>query len=271
MNGPPLIGLLLHHCFDNVRLQTNWLCAREVNKRMSNAFRLSWLKLLSSLGLVIVVALTQGCTASRGSDIAYNVSDFGEPDPPSVTRLASDYRIAPLDKLSINVFQVADLSGEYQVDLSGNIAMPLIGNIPAIDRTTQQLQDELKVALSEKYLRDPDVTVGILEATGSTLTLEGSINKPGLYPAFGKLTLVQAVAMAGGLDEFANPKTVVIFRQVDGKRMAAAFDLTTIRTGDDPDPDVYRGDIIVVDGSNTKRAWRNVIQSVPLLGLFRPI
>ena len=77
--------------------------------------------------------------------------------------------------------------------------------------------------------------------------------------------------MGGGLAEFANPKTVVVFRQVDGKRMAAAFDLTTIRKGEDPDPQVYRGDIIVVDGSNTKRAWRDVIQSVPLLGLFRPI
>ena len=238
---------------------------------MFRTIRLSLARVAGLVGLLSVLALTPGCAGTRGSDIPYDVAGFGEPDPPSVTRLASDYRIAPLDKLSINVFQVKELSGEYQVDLSGNIAMPLIGNVPAVDRTTQQLQDELRVALSEKYLRDPDITVGILEATGSTLTLEGSINKPGLYPAFGKLTLVQAVAMAGGLDEYANAKTVVVFRQVDGKRMAAAFDLTTIRTGDDPDPEVYRGDIIVVDGSNTKRAWRNVLQSVPLLGLFRPI
>ncbi|WP_394729499.1 polysaccharide biosynthesis/export family protein [Altererythrobacter sp. GH1-8] len=230
-----------------------------------------WIGCLRVVGAFLFMIAVTACTSSRGSDIPYDVAGFGEPDAPSATRLASDYRIAPLDKLSINVFQVKDLSGEYQVDLTGNIAMPLIGNIPAVDRTTQELQEELKVALSKKYLKDPDVTVGILEATGSTLTLEGSINKPGLYPAFGKLTLVQAVAMGGGLDEFANPKTVVVFRQVDGKRMAAAFDLTTIRKGEDPDPEVYRGDIIVVDGSNTKRAWRNVIQSVPLLGLFRPI
>ncbi len=226
---------------------------------------------LRMIGAFLLIFVATACASSRGSDIPYDVAGFGEPDAPSVTRLASDYRIAPLDKLSINVFQVDDLSGEYQVDLNGNIAMPLIGNIPAVDRTTQELQEELKVALSEKYLRDPDITVGILEATGSNLTIEGSINKPGLYPAFGKLTLVQAVAMAGGLDEFANPKTVVVFRQVEGKRMAAAFDLTTIRKGEDPDPEVYRGDIIVVDGSSTKRAWRNVLQSIPLVNLFRPI
>lgn len=227
--------------------------------------------LLRLIGACLLVSVVSACTSTRGSDIPYDVEGFGEPDAPSITRLASDYRIAPLDKLSINVFQVEDLSGEYQVDLNGNIAMPLIGNVPAVDRTTDELQEELKVALSEKYLRDPDITVGILEATGSNLTLEGSINKPGLYPAFGKLTLVQAVAMAGGLDEFANPKTVVVFRQVDGQRMAAAFDLTTIRKGEDPDPEVYRGDIIVVDGSNTKRAWRSVLQSIPLINLFRPI
>ncbi len=237
-----------------------------INRPARRLARALILVVLAPFGLLL-----SACTSSRGSDIPYNVEGFGEPDAPSVTRLASDYRIAPLDKLSINVFQVADLSGEYQVDLNGNIAMPLVGNVPAVDRTTQQLQAELKVVLSEKYLRNPDVTVGIVEATGSNFTLEGSINKPGLYPAFGKLTLVQAVALGGGLDEFANPKTVVVFRQVNGKRMAAAFDLTTIRKGEDPDPEVYRGDVIVVDGSNTRRAWRDVLQSVPLLGLFRPI
>ena len=149
--------------------------------------------------------------------------------------------------------------------------MPLVGNVEAVDLTTEEFQARLRETLSKKYLKDPDVTVGVVEATGSTVTLEGSVNKPGVYPAFGKLSLVQTVALGGGLDEFANPKKVVVFRQIDGKRMAAAFDLTTIRAGEDPDPDVYRGDIIVVDGSRTKRTWRNILQSVPLLGLFRPI
>ncbi|WP_160484573.1 polysaccharide biosynthesis/export family protein [Aurantiacibacter rhizosphaerae] len=182
-----------------------------------------------------------------------------------------DYRVAPLDKLTINVFQVEQLSGNYQVDLTGNIAMPLVGNISVVDMTTDELREHLSTVLSQTYLRDPDVTVGILEATGSSITLEGSIAKPGVYPTFGNVSLLQAVAMGGGLDENANARTVVVFRQIDGQRMAAGFDLTSIRRGEEADPAIYRGDIIVVDGSRTRENWKTIIQSVPILSLFRPI
>ncbi len=227
----------------------------------------------NSLRVLVFAAISlalAACSGSRSDYVSYDTTGFGTPDAPSVTRLTQDYRIAPLDKLTINVFQVDQLSGEYQVDLTGNISMPLVGNVSAVDRTTAELEEHLAAVLSEDYLRDPDVTVGITEATGSAITIEGSVNRPGVYPTFGNLTLLQAMAMGGGLDEFANPKTVVVFRQIDGQRMAAGFDLTTIRRGEDPDPEIYRGDIIVVDGSNTRRAWRDVIQTVPIFSIFRP-
>lgn len=216
-----------------------------------------------------IIALA-ACTGSRSNYVAYDRTDFGSPDAPSAERLATEYRIAPLDKLTINVFQVDQLSGEYQVDLTGNIAMPLVGNVSAADKTTEELQEHLVAVLSETYLRNPDVTVGITEATGSSVTIEGSVNNPGVYPTFGSMTLLQAMALGGGLDEFANPRTVVVFRQIDGQRMAAGFDLTNIRRGEDPDPEIYRGDIIVVDGSQTRRAWRDIIQTVPIFSIFRP-
>jgi polysaccharide export outer membrane protein len=78
------------------------------------------------------------------------------------------------------------------------------------------------------------------------------------------------VARAGGLDESANPKRVAIFRQIEGKRMAAAFDLTDIRDGEAPDPEVYRGDIIVVDGNSIRRAWQDTMQSIGIFNIFRP-
>lgn len=220
--------------------------------------------------LSAICVCVSACAGSRSNYVSYETAGFGEPDAPSATRLTSEYRIAPLDKLAVNVFQVEQLSGEYQVDLTGNIAMPLIGNVSLVDLTTDEAQAHLAVRLSEEYLRDPDVTVGIVEATGSSVTIEGSVNSPGVYPTFGNLTLLQAMALGGGLDEFANPRTVVVFRQIDGQRMAAGFDLTTIRRGEDPDPEIYRGDIIVVDGSQTRRAWRDVIQTVPIFSIFRP-
>ncbi|MGB3797158.1 MAG: polysaccharide biosynthesis/export family protein [Alteraurantiacibacter sp.] len=216
------------------------------------------------------MALAACAGNSRSDYVSYDTAGFGQPDAPTMNRLTSDYRIAPLDKLSINVFQVEELSGTYQVDLTGNIAMPLVGSVSAADMTTIEFQEALTVALSEQYLRDPDVTVGVMEATGSSVTVEGSVNNPGIYPTFGELSLLQAIALGGGLDENANAGTIIVFRQIDGQRMAAGFDLTTIRRGESPDPAIYRGDIIVVDGSQTRQTFRDIIQTVPLLSVFRP-
>lgn len=226
---------------------------------------------LVAAGLAAILLFLGGCASSRGGNIPYAVEGFSEPDAPSMTTLDPSYRIGPLDKLSINVFLVGDLSGEYVVDLTGNIAMPLLGNVRAVDKTPAELQEQLTESLSAKYLKNPQVSVGVLEATGSMLTVEGSVKKPGMYPAYGKTSLIQAIAVSGGLDDTANPKRVAVFRQIGGQRVAAAFDLTTIRSGEEEDPQVYRGDIIVVDGSKTKQAWRNIIYSVPFFGLFRPL
>lgn len=223
----------------------------------------------NSLAVAALLVLA-GCASSRSEEVAYSPEGFGLPDAPAVEVIASDYRIAPLDKLSINVFQVAQLSGEYQVDLTGRIAMPLVGSVDAVNLTTDELTARLKQRLSTNYLKNPDVTVGIVAATGSNITIEGAVRRPGLYPNFGKMTLVQAVAVGGGLDTTANPKRVFVFRQIDGQRMLAGFDLTTIRKGQEPDPEIYRGDIIVVEGSKTKETWQQVFQGVQTFGLFRP-
>jgi polysaccharide export outer membrane protein len=225
----------------------------------------------TNLALLALLVLSAGCSTSRSDEIAYNPEGFAAPDPPKIELLASDYRIAPLDKLSVKVFQVEQLSGEYQVDLTGRIAMPLVGSVDAINLTTDELQARIEQALGANYLKNPDVTVGIVSATGSNITIEGAVRRPGLYPNFGTMTLLQAMAVGGGLESTANPKRVFVFRQVDGKRMIAGFDLTTIRKGQEPDPEIYRGDIIVVEGSKMKENWQQVLQGVQTFGIFRPI
>ena len=227
---------------------------------------------LAKAGCAVVLALAlASCVSSRGGSIPYGVKDFGAPDPQSSQLLDADYQISPLDKLKINVFQVPDLSGDYQVDLTGRIAMPLIGAVKAVDMTTDQLQTELKTKLSETYLKNPDVTVGITESTGSNITVEGSVNSPGVFPVPGKITLLQAIAMARGPDNTANERRVAVFRKIDGQRMAAAFDLKEIRGGKSDDPAIYRGDIIIVDGSSSRKAFQDVLQSVSLARLFTPL
>ena len=85
------------------------------------------------------------------------------------------------------------------------------------------------------------------------------------------MTLMQAVALAGGVDEqTANPRRVAVFRTIGGQRQAAAFDLVSIRRGEMEDPPVYSGDIVVVDGSSIKAAQKQIFQAFPLLNIFRP-
>lgn len=221
--------------------------------------------------LLGLLAAGLSACASRGGSISYEVQDFGAPDPISETTLLEDYTIAPLDELSIQVFQVAELSGKYEVDLTGRINMPLIGSVRAVDLTADQLSEELKRRFAQGYLTNPEIGVGISESRGSVLTVEGSVARPGVYPAIGRRTLLQAIAQAGGIDEFGNPRRVAIFRQIDGKRMAAAFDIADIRAGEADDPQVFRGDIIVVDGNRVRRAWRDTISSFPIFNIFSPI
>lgn len=220
--------------------------------------------------LFAAIAVT-ACAPTRGGSIPYGIENFGEPDAPSATTLTEDYRIAPLDTVSVNIFQVKDLSGQYKVDLTGNIAMPLLGNVRVVDMTTAELSSHLEAVLGKSYLTNPNVAVGITESAGSKVTVEGSVKRPGIYPVYGKMSLLQAVAMASGADDYANPKRVAIFRQIDGQRMAAAFDLTTIRAGEDPDPAIYRGDIIVVDGSKIKRDFQDLVRSMPIFSVFGPV
>jgi polysaccharide biosynthesis/export protein len=86
----------------------------------------------------------------------------------------------------------------------------------------------------------------------------------------GSTTLMRAVALARGLSGDANPSRVVVFRTVNGQRMAAAFDLTRIRRAQAEDPAVYGNDVVVVDGSRARALFRDVLSSIPILGIFRP-
>ena len=111
-------------------------------------------------GLVVA-----GCADSRGGPIPYDVGTFGVPDSPAIVPLEAGYKIGPMDTLAIKVFKMPDLTGDYEVDLAGQISMPLIGDLPAADFTTAQLDSALTRKLGEKYLENPDVSVGIKSST----------------------------------------------------------------------------------------------------------
>jgi len=137
--------------------------------------------------------------------------------------------------------------------------------------TTAELDQKLTKKLGEKYLEHPDVSVAIKQSAGRLVTVDGAVKNSGSFPIPGSLSLMQAIALAQGPNDDANPHRVAIFRTIGGKRQAAAFDLVAIRRGQSQDPPVYPGDIVVVDGSSNKALQKKLLQSIPLLAIFGPI
>ena len=221
---------------------------------------------VSTMGMLLLA----GCADTRGGSIPYD-KPLAAPDAPNFATLETNYKIAPMDKLGIKVFKMDDLSGDYDVDLAGNISLPLIGEIKAANLTTAQLDEELTQKLGAKYLEHPDVSVAIKASTAHVVTVDGAVKEGGSFPVGGPISLIQAVAMAKGTDEDANPRRVAVFRTIGGQRQAAAFDLTSIRRGQSPDPPIYPGDIIVVDGGSVKSKTKQILQAIPLLAIFGPL
>lgn len=218
--------------------------------------------------VAVAAALFVGaCADSAGGPIPYNVA-LGNPDAPTVAPLGSDYRIAPMDTVSVKVFKSQDLTGDYQVDLTGHISLPLVGEVDAANLTTAQLDQRLTEKLGEKYFQNPDVSVGIKASSRRSVTVDGAVKQAGTFPVAGPTSLMQAVALAGGTTEDANARRVAVFRTIGGQRQGAAFDLTAIRHGQSQDPQIYPGDIVVVDGSAIKQGFKRVLQSFPLLSVF---
>jgi polysaccharide export outer membrane protein len=223
---------------------------------------IAFLRLTLCAAACLVLA---SCESGRGGTIPYGVQNFAPPDPTPVQSLDDDYKISPLDTLHVSVFQVADLSGDYDVDLTGTIQMPLVGSVKAVNLTTRELDERITQLLSAKYLQHPDVSIAVKSSSTRNVTVTGSVRSAGIFPVTGRLTLLQVVALAHGPDENANPHRVAIFRTIQGQREAAAFDLASIGRGQGEDPRIYPGDIVVVDGSKVKSAWAHILQALPFL------
>ncbi len=180
---------------------------------------------------------------------------------------SSAYRIGPLDVLDVSVFKVPELSKTAQVSEVGTINYPLVGEVRAAGLTAREVEVSLTKTLGEKYLQKPQVTVFVKEYNSQRVTIEGAVKKPGVYPIQGGLTLLQLLAVAQGTDPVSDD-TVLIFRQESGKRSAARFTLSELRSGGASDPALRAGDVVVANSSALKEGFNNVIKAIPLAGVF---
>lgn len=230
--------------------------------------------------LLPLPSLAEGGAASSATASApaspAGVRNAGETaDPMAKTleaKILDDYRIGPSDLIEISVFQVPELSKTVRVGARGNLSLPLIGQVQAGGLTSQELEALIAKKLQESYLQNPQVSVFIKEFISQRVTVEGNVNKTGVFPITGKTTLLQAIALAGGLDKLANDEDIKLFRErKDGSREILAYQLAPIRKGEVPDPVLSTNDVIVVGKSAGRSALKDItetLRDISIFGLF---
>lgn len=192
--------------------------------------------------------------------------------PASVADVPREYRVGPLDTLSISVFGNKDLSiNEAQVDAAGNILLPLIGKVTAAGKTTSDLSGEIAQRLGERYLVNPQVTVLVESSVSQKVTVDGAVGEAGVYKIQGQATLLEVLAMAKGTSNVAAENEVAVFRTLNSQRMGAIFDVAAIRRGEAQDPEVLGGDVVVVGRSGRRGAWRDFLTAAPAFAVFIPL
>lgn len=160
--------------------------------------------------------------------------------------VADTYQVGPGDKLRVTVYKDPEASlDNVQVRPDGKITMPLVGDIVASGRTPAELRDAVATAL-KVYMNNPSVTVIVLEATASTAFVLGEVNKPGTVSIQGDMTVLQALAVAGGLKDFADAKNIRILRKGVAGTQTIRFNYKDAIRGSGSNPYLRAGDTVVV-------------------------
>jgi polysaccharide export outer membrane protein len=220
------------------------------------------------------LALPLACVAQDAGDrLSLKMTDeltvsHSKPTPPLPpmetmtvgTSTLRDYRIGPEDLLEVQVFGVDQLSRTVRVNSRGQVSLPLVGLLQVGGLTGQEAEAMLAQKLAESYLQNPQVSLFIREYTSQRITVEGAVNRPGVYPMRGPTTLLQTLALAGGQGSLSDMNEVMLFRPTpDGKRATHVYDVERIRAGELDDPAVMNEDLIVVKRSRTRILFKDSI------------
>ena len=169
-------------------------------------------------------------------------------DPPSradTSPVTGEYRLGAGDKLRIEVYKDAQVSQSVQIRPDGKITLPLVGDIEATDKTPLELRDQITKSLRE-YITNPVVTVIVVEALSAQVFVTGEVAKSGPVPILGPLNIVQALAMAGGFNEWAKKKDIRILRQGPNGLQTIHFNYNDAIQGEARPVYLKAGDTIVV-------------------------
>ena len=187
-----------------------------------------------------------------------------------------DYRIASNDLMEVEVLDVDNLRRTVRVNAAGAISLPLIGHITVGGLTSQEAEERIAARYAEKYLQSPQVSLFIKEFTTERITIEGAVSRPGMFPLAGQMTLLRALAIAGGFGPIANTSEVMLYRTNEQNvRESHVYDVEKIRSGKAEDPPIRGDDLIVVQRDSTRAILkdsllRDVIDSVNPFSILVP-
>ncbi len=173
-----------------------------------------------------------GCGGGTSpGDLAGSAATGGAEGEATATRLAAPaYTLDSGDRLRVVVFRHEDLSGEFEVDGTGTFAMPLIGQVEAAGLSTRQLEERIAERLRDGYLVDPQVSIEVLNYR--PFFILGEVNQPGQYPYASGMSVINAVALAGGFTFRAKENAISVQRGGSGAPQVVVTPDTPILPGD---------------------------------------
>jgi polysaccharide export outer membrane protein len=186
---------------------------------------------------VAIFAMSFGCT--RG--LSANSSAIPVPHESHDDRLDVD------DVFDVRVYGESDLSGLYRVATDGTIDFPLAGRIPVKGLGVGEIQQEIVKRLKAGYLLNPQVTVMVTQWNSRKISVLGQVTRPGPISYFPNMTIVDAIASAGGFTGIAAKNSVNLRREVSGKVEIRTFPVADITEGRSPNVVVLPGDVLVVE------------------------
>jgi polysaccharide biosynthesis/export protein len=170
--------------------------------------------------LVVVAALGSASLAAQQQPTP--TPPAATPAPAAGTPVPDDYVIGPEDVLSIVYWRDKDMTTDVAVRPDGKISLPLLNDVQAAGLTPVQLRDNL-TEVSKKYFEDPNVSIVVKQMNSRKVFITGQVNKPGPYPLVAPTTVLQLISMAGGLQEYADSKKIIIVRNENGRPVSFPF------------------------------------------------
>jgi polysaccharide export outer membrane protein len=159
-----------------------------------------------------------------------------------------EYRLHAGDQVELKVYREQELSGIFQVDAAGLLRHPLCGSFPAAGLTVAEAEAGFTELLREKYMVNPRVLISVVSAQSSHVVILGEINNPGVHavPVGRTMTLLQAIAEAGGFSDLASVDRVTVTRSEDGKEKSIRVRVSRMIAGQEPDLELKPNDVIMV-------------------------